>query len=49
MHGDIARIEIPRKYFNDFINDDSIVSLLKDIGYKYVTLDLEGFRSGSMD
>ncbi len=49
VHGDIARIEIPHKYFADFINDDSIVSLLKDLGYKYVTLDLEGFRSGSMD
>ena len=49
VHGDIARIEIPRKYFIDFVKDNSIVSLIKEIGFKYVTLDLEGFRSGSMD
>ncbi len=49
VHGNIARIEMPKEYFVDFINNNSIVSKLKKIGFKYVTLDLEGFRSGSMD
>ena len=49
VHGDIARIEVPQRYFNDLINDNSIVAFFKDIGYKFITLDLEGFRSGSMD
>jgi uncharacterized protein len=28
---------------------DEIAEKLKDIGYRYVTLDLQGFRSGSMN
>jgi uncharacterized protein len=28
---------------------DEIAKKLKDIGFKYVTLDLVGFRSGSMN
>ena len=28
---------------------EKVVSRLKEIGYKYVTLDLQGFRSGSMN
>ncbi|CVI70126.1 hypothetical protein NDGK_01765 [Clostridiales bacterium CHKCI001] len=28
---------------------EKIISYLKTLGYHYITLDLEGFRSGSMD
>ena len=28
---------------------NEIIATFKDIGYTYVTLDMEGFRSGSMD
>ena len=28
---------------------DEIVKTLKDLGFVYITMDLEGFRSGSMD
>jgi uncharacterized protein len=28
---------------------DAVVSQLKKMGYQYVTLDLQGFRSGSMN
>jgi uncharacterized protein len=28
---------------------DELVARLKAIGFKYVTLDLEGFRSGSLN
>ncbi|MGL5256339.1 MAG: ATP-dependent sacrificial sulfur transferase LarE [Proteocatella sp.] len=50
VHGDIARLEVEE---NDFISilkeKQSIISKLKALGYIYITLDIEGFRSGSMD
>ena len=50
VHGNIARIEVDENYFNTIIlNKAEIISKLKEIGYNYVTLDLECFRSGSMD
>lgn len=50
VHGDIARIEIPCDRFNDFTESkDQILSKLKKLGFRYITLDLEGLRSGSMD
>lgn len=49
LHGDIARIEMPREYFEAFMKDAVLIKKIKDIGFKYITLDLEGFRSGSMD
>lgn len=49
-HGDIARIELlgseMEKAFHKY---EAIASQLKEIGFGYVTLDLECFRSGSMD
>ncbi|MGB4587819.1 MAG: ATP-dependent sacrificial sulfur transferase LarE [Clostridiaceae bacterium] len=50
IHGEIARIEVPKEDFGVFMKDqDQVVSKLKSLGFSYVTLDLEGFRSGSMD
>ena len=49
VHGDIARIEMPPEYFSIFISKGDIIHKLKEIGFRYITLDLEGFRSGSMD
>lgn len=49
-HGDILRIEIDKKDFIKFIdNQDMIREYLKNLKFIYITLDLEGFRSGSMD
>lgn len=49
-HGEIVRIEIPPEEIPAFIRQrERIVSKLKEIGFVYLTLDLEGFRSGSMD
>jgi uncharacterized protein len=31
------------------LNREKILSYFKRIGFNYVTLDIEGFRSGSMD
>jgi len=51
-HGVLARIEVPktemRKLFNEFIID-RIAQELSKLGFIYVTLDLQGYRSGSMD
>lgn len=49
-HDDIARIEVD---INDIEKTlalkNEIIKKVKDAGFEYVTLDLEGFRSGSMD
>lgn len=52
-HGDIARIEVPKDEFNTLLSDTGIInkitSNLKQIGFLYITLDLQGYRSGSMN
>lgn len=51
-HDKIARIELPREELaRVFLEDhhEPIVARLKELGYAYVTLDLQGFRSGSMN
>lgn len=49
-HGDMARIEVPENFFRTLmINKDTIIVRFKELGYTYITLDLEGFRSGSFD
>lgn len=50
VHGDVARIEIRKEQFPEMLAlYDTVVAELKKIGFTYITLDLEGFRSGSMD
>jgi len=50
MHGDIARIEIMNNEIPKLLAmQDGLVKTIKTIGFAYVTLDLEGYRSGSMD
>jgi uncharacterized protein len=51
-HGEIARIEIDRAEMEQLFSlaiYDRIAATFKSLGYKFVTLDLEGFRSGSMN
>jgi uncharacterized protein len=49
-YGDTARIEVAPEDINELIEyRNEIVDNLKALGYTYVTLDLEGYRSGSMD
>jgi pyridinium-3,5-biscarboxylic acid mononucleotide sulfurtransferase len=50
--GDVARIEVaadalPRLLAADF--RDEVITRLKSLGFKFVSVDLEGFRSGSMN
>jgi uncharacterized protein len=52
LHGDIARIECLPGYIGRIINDperEQIVANLKELGFRYISLDLEGYRTGSMD
>jgi len=49
-HGPLARIEVPPGVFAGLMPlRGRIVQRLKALGYTYVALDLEGFRSGSMN
>ncbi len=50
VHGDITRLEIDCSDMGRLLLvREKVVERLKDMGFIYVTLDLEGFRSGSMD
>ena len=49
---DTARIEVFPEDMDIFLDNNirnEIIATFKDIGYTYITLDMEGFRSGSMD
>jgi uncharacterized protein len=51
-HGEIVRIEISREEFQRALDPAmaaEFTSIFKALGFKFVTLDLEGFRSGSMN
>jgi len=51
-HGNIARIEVDKKAIKricKFAILDKITKRFKKLGYKYVTLDLAGYRTGSMN
>jgi uncharacterized protein len=51
-HGDLARVEVPVDALPRLVEPASrarLVAGLRELGFAYVTLDLEGFRSGSMN
>jgi uncharacterized protein len=51
-HDSVARIEIPRAEWPLLLAEcvvDRVIQGIKAAGYQYVTLDLQGFRSGSMN
>jgi uncharacterized protein len=49
-YDDTARIEVPVDRLSDVVAArESVVSAVKSAGYAYVTLDLEGFRSGNLN
>lgn len=51
-HGDIVRIEIAKEELSRALNPAmaaQFTAIFKQLGFKFVTLDLEGFRSGSMN
>lgn len=51
-HGEIVRIEIAREELAHALSEEmarEFTAIFKGLGFKFVTLDLEGFRSGSMN
>jgi uncharacterized protein len=51
-HGDVARIEIARDEMERALNLEMLARMseaIKACGFKFVALDVEGFRSGSMN
>ncbi|BCS80936.1 ATP-dependent sacrificial sulfur transferase LarE [Anaerocellum diazotrophicum] len=51
-HGAIARIEVAKEDLPKFFDlklHDEVSNALKALGFKYVTLDLSGYRTGSMN
>lgn len=52
MHGDIARIEVPASRIAELAEEGirmKVSGKLKELGFGYVSLDLTGYRSGSMN
>ncbi len=52
VHGDVARIECLPGYIEKIIHDpdrEHIIQSLKKIGFRYISLDLEGYRTGSLN
>jgi uncharacterized protein len=51
-HGDVVRIEVRPVDLPRLVTEplrSQVVQTCKDVGFRYVTLDLQGFRSGSMN
>jgi uncharacterized protein len=52
IHNDLARIEVARSELNSVFDGDRfqrITEKIKSLGFRYVTLDMEGFRSGALN
>jgi uncharacterized protein len=49
-HKEIARIEVSKEDFGVVLSrSEEIVKYFKELGFKYVTLDIEGYRQGSLN
>jgi uncharacterized protein len=52
FHGDLVRIEIAREELQSALNPEiarAFTAIFKPLGFLYVTLDLEGYRQGSLN
>lgn len=52
IHGDVARIELPPEDFSRMLEEETRLQVsrtLRGIGFSYVSLDLQGYRTGSMN
>jgi len=50
IHGNLARVEVPTDDFDLVMNNrEKIILELKKYGFTYVTMDLQGYRTGSMN
>ena len=49
-HGELIRIEVEEEAIPRFLDNDfrrELITKLKKIGYRHITLDLAGYRTGS--
>jgi uncharacterized protein len=52
VHGEVVRIECRNEYMPSLLDEilrNDITAKLKALGYSYITVDLEGYRTGSMN
>lgn len=52
IHGQMARIEVVQEDFERLLRQDireQIISRFRELGFTYVSMDLEGYRTGSMN
>ena len=50
VHGELGRIEVPPDAMPELLaHRNEIAAKLRGLGLRFVTLDMEGFRSGSFD
>jgi uncharacterized protein len=52
IHGDIARIECMPGYLDKIVNHphrEQLIGKFKKIGFRFISLDLEGYRTGSLN
>ena len=52
IHGNVARIEVPAKDITRLAADDireEVYKKFKELGFMFVTLDMRGYRVGSMN
>jgi len=50
FHNEIARIEVLKDDFRTVLDhSDDIAKKFKQLGFKYITLDIQGYRRGSLN
>ena len=51
-HGNLARVEVPARQIEKIAQShyrEKIIKQFKELGFQYISLDLQGFRSGSLN
>lgn len=49
-HGDVARVEVPPERLNDVLTlREPVIEAVRAAGYTFVALDLQGYRTGSLN
>jgi pyridinium-3,5-biscarboxylic acid mononucleotide sulfurtransferase len=50
-HGDVARLELGSQEFLEATGllRDAVINCVKEAGFTYVAIDLQGYRSGAMN
>lgn len=50
-HGDVARVELGPEEFERAVGElrEQVIGVVKGVGYAYVAIDLQGYRTGAMN